>query len=229
MERAQTPDAWGAFLAAQGMLIQGEEQPLLDCIANDPRLTAALWQENADLAAPLVSVAMSRSDLWSATMALNQPQAGPWLGRVLTQATTSEVAAVTALTLQPKAIPEMRNAWVSRLQNGQPACACLAARWTRFTWPAGNWQRLRDQLRATATSDHGSAWFHWYRDNEPEKINDALREENIEVLWMAELSHHAQNYGQDLRRRMVARLRASSADREARYVLRWLNMRGRPR
>ena len=228
MERAATPKGWGAYLAAQGAVIQGEEKYLLESIANDPRLTAALWQINANLATPLVPVAMDRCDLWSATIALNQAQAGPWLGRVVSQAATSEAAAMTALTLQPTAISEMKDAWINRLQCGNPSCACMAVRWTRFTWPTANWQALRDQLRATGISDRGSSWFHWHRDNEAEKIDEALREDNIEVLWMAELVHHAQNYGQELRRQMVTRLRTSSADTEARYVLRWLNSRGRP-
>jgi hypothetical protein len=90
------------------------------------------------------------------------------------------------------------------------------------------WLALRNQLRAKACSE-GRSWFHWYRDNEPEKNDDALRDESVEVLWMAELIQHAQNYGQDLRRQMVMRLQTNASDQEARLTLRWLNGRKRPR
>jgi len=228
MKRTVT-DLWGSFFAAHGLIIQGEEKALLNRIAEDPRLTSALWRMNPDLADPLVAVALGRTDIWSATMVLNHALAAQWIGRVVSQAATNELSAVTALTLQPAATVELKNAWIERLLKGQPSLACQAVRWTRFTWPTANWQSLRNQLRATAVGDCASSWFHFHRDNEPEQIVTTLREENIEVLWMAELVHHSRNYGQELRRQMVTRLQATGTDTEARLVLRWLNSRGRPR
>jgi len=225
MKRALT-QAWGAFLAAHGIVVRGEEAALLRCIEEDSRLAAALWRANPDLAEPLLEIAQGRSDLWSGTMLLELAQAGPWLRHVMAQAANNEVAALTALTLQPSASPAIQADWICRLR--QPHLAYLAGRWTQHTWPPSRWQHLRDQLRATALSDRGSSWYHWLRDNEAEQIDAAVREENIEVLWLAELVHHSRNYGQELRRTMVARLQDSTADREARLVLRWLNGRPRP-
>jgi hypothetical protein len=225
MKRALT-HSWGAFLAAHGMVVRGEEAALLSGIAEDSRLAAALWRANPDLAEPLLNAAPGRCDLWSGTMLLDHAQAGAWLRYVLAQAANNEVAALTALTLQPSASPAIQAEWICRLR--QPHLAYLAARWTKYTSPPSQWQRLRDQLRATALSDRGSSWYHWLRDNESEQIDAALREENIEVLWLAEIVHHSQNYGQELRRRMTIRLQARSNDQESKLVLRWLNGRPRP-
>ena len=59
MKRALT-QAWGAFLAAHGMVMGGEESALLSCIAENSRLAAALWRVNPDLAEPLLEIAQGR-------------------------------------------------------------------------------------------------------------------------------------------------------------------------
>jgi len=160
-------------------------------------------------------------------MLLNHVQADQWLQRVVAQAATNEIAGATALTLQPSATPEIRSVWIARLK--QPQLAYLTVRWTRHTWAPSNWQRLRERLRVIALSDRGSSWFHFCRDIEHEKTDEALREENVEVLWLAELIEHARSYGQELRRRMTIRLQSNGTDREAGLTLRWLNGRQRPR
>jgi hypothetical protein len=159
-------------------------------------------------------------------MLLNHVQADLWLQRVVARAATNEIAAATALTLQPSASPEIQAGWIARLR--QPQLAYLTVRWTRHTWPPSRWQQLRDQFRVIGLGDRGSSWFHFHRDIEPENIDDALREENVDVLWQAELVHHARSYGQDLRRRMTIRLQSNGTDREAGLTLRWLNGRQRP-
>jgi hypothetical protein len=159
-------------------------------------------------------------------MILGQAQAGPWLQHVLAQGAGNGVAAVTALTLQPAVSRDIQIIWMDRLR--LPHLAYWTARMTRHTWPPGKWQGLVEELRATAVSDRASAWYHWHRDIEPETIEAALREEDVEVLWQAELIHHARNCGQQLRRRMTIRLQANGCDREARLTLRWLNGRRRP-
>jgi hypothetical protein len=197
MKRALT-QAWGALLAAHGMIVRGEESALLCCIEEDSRLAAALWRANPDLAKPLLNAAQGRCDLWSGTMLLDHAQAGPWLRHVMAEAANNEVAALTALTLQPSASPAIQAEWICRLR--QPHLAYLAGRWTQHTWPPSRWQHLRDQLRATALSDRGSSWYHWLRDNEAERTDEALLEEDVDALWQAELVHYSNNYGQELRR-----------------------------
>jgi hypothetical protein len=160
-------------------------------------------------------------------MILNHARAGQWLQHVLAHAATNEVAAATALTLQPSASSEIQAGWIARLR--QPQLAYLTVRWTHHTWPPSRWQQLREQLRVIALGDRGSSWFHFHRDTEPEHFDDALREEDVDVLWQAELVHHARSYGQHLRRRMTIRLQSNGTDREARLILRWLEGRQRPR
>jgi hypothetical protein len=83
-----------SLVAAHGAIFRGEEIDLLDGIADDPRLSTALWRTNPDLAEPLVTVALRRTDLWRGTMVLIRAMADLWLGRVLKQAAATEVAAV---------------------------------------------------------------------------------------------------------------------------------------
>ena len=217
---------WGMFFAAQGMVFADEATTLLPGIANEPRLAAALWRQNPDLGEPLVSVAMRRNDLWSAIIALEQPLAAEWLGRVSVFAANNSIAALTALALQPSAPIDFKNGWVERLRVGPPRLAYLAARWTQHTWPKNEWLKLREVLKANICSD-ALAWFHFYRDVMTEQIDDALREANVPVLWSAELVHHAKNQGQALRRRMTEQLLAKPGDREALLTLQWLSRRGR--
>ena len=226
VQRALT-QPWGAFFAAGGLVLPEEQPAILRCVAQDPRLAAALARTNPELAGPLLEAALVRSDVWSASAILNHARAGQWLQHVLAHSATNEVAAATALTLQPSASPEIQAGWVARLR--QPQLAYLTARWTHYTWPPSRWQHLREQLRVIALSDRGSSWFHFHRDIEHGRIDSALREENVEVLWQAELVHHALSYGQDLRRRVTIRLQSNGTDREARLTLRWLNGRQRPR
>jgi len=225
LQRALT-QPWGAFLAANGLVLPKEQPAILRCVTQDPRLAAALSRTNPELPGPLLEAAMVRTDLWSASMLLNHVQADQWLQRVVAQAATNEIAGATALTLQPSASPEIRSSWIARLR--QPQLAYLTVRWTRHTWPPSRWQQLRDQFRVIGLGDRGSSWFHFHRDIEPERTDEALREENVDVLWQAELVHHARSYGQDLRRRMTIRLQSNGTDREAGLTLRWLNGRQRP-
>jgi hypothetical protein len=218
---------FGSFLVLHGMVFAGEAESLLAGVACDPRLAAALWRENQDLAEPLVPVAMAKNDLWSATLALHQPLASERLGRVNIFGETDPLAAVTALVLQPTA--PQKTLWMQRLKQGHPRLAYLAVRWARLTWPEPGWENLRDELRANAVSDRGLAWYGWYRDVQPELIDEAIRETDVATLWQAELVDHAHNSGQELRRRMGQRLQSDDKDKEALLTLRWLDRRGRPR
>jgi hypothetical protein len=229
MERALTSPAWGAFFAANGIVFANEQDRLINDLATDARLAAAFYLTNPDLGEPLVQLSRSRTDLWSALIALNHDSAGKWLGRVVSHAARSDIAAATALTLQPSAMPEMKETWIARLRQGQPGLACAVTQWTRHTWPTSEWQTLRDRLRAAAVADRGSSWYHWHTTTEPERTVEALQDDNIEILWMAELVHHSRNSGQELRKRMVARLQSKGANPEARLVLRWLHSRARAR
>jgi hypothetical protein len=67
------------------------------------------------------------------------------------------------------------------------------------------------------------------RDVEAEATDQALRREDIEILWAAELIDSSKNFGHALRRRCVLRLNSKPADFEAKLALRWLDHRGRPR
>lgn len=225
LSRAQT-DWWGAFFALHGTLYDNEAEALLNRVAIEPRLSASLWHRNHELSEPLGELAMMRSDLWSATVALNHPLASQWLCRVCDAGRGNPLAAVTGIALQPSTSKDQLQAWVEKLQNDHPKLAYLGARWAKHTWPEPEWKRLCDQLRQTAISDRGQGWFHWYRDCEFERINDALNENDVSTLWLAELIHHAKNPGQELRRRMAGRLQADAKDREALLTLRWLDRRG---
>jgi hypothetical protein len=222
-----TSNTWGAFFAAHGMVLAQEQEPLLKCIALEPRLTAALWQTNPGLATPLVAVAMTKNDLWSATISLNQPLVASWLANLYRFAQHDPIAAATALILQPSALTETKAVWMALLKAAHPRLAYIAVRWARFTWAAADWEYLRDELRTRAVSDGGQTWFHWHRDCDPKRIEDAVHEPNADVLWQVELIAWAKNSGQDLKRRMVQKLRADPMNREARLTLRWLTRRGR--
>ena len=220
-------NGWGAFFAAHGTVLAHEQKLLLRSIALEPRLTAALWKTNPDLAAPLVPLAMTKNDLWSATIALNQPSAAPWLANLYRVAQHDPLAAVTALVLQPSASTGKKAMWIATLKEAHPHMAYLAVRWARFTCAAAGWEQLRDELRVKAAGDRGRTWFHWHRDCDSQRIDDAVREPNADVLWQAELIAHAKNSGQDLKRRMVLKLQADPMDLQARLTLRWLSQRGR--
>jgi hypothetical protein len=226
LSRAQT-DWWGAFFALQGTIYNNESDLLLNCVAMEPRLSAALWHHNHELAGPLGETAMMRSDIWSATVALRHPLASQWLCRVCTAGRVNPLAAVTGIALQPHTTTDQRQAWVEKLQSDHPLLAYLAVRWAKHTWDEAEWKNLRDQLRQNAVGDKGQAWFHWHRDCEPERIDDAARESDVHTLWLAELIHHARNEGQELRRRMAERLQKDGNDHEALMTLRWLSRRGR--
>jgi hypothetical protein len=71
-------------------------------------------------------------------------------------------------------------------------------------------------------------WHHWHRDLEPELAGEALRGASADVLWQAELIHHAHSQGMALHRRMMGRRHVNPGDLEARLVLRWLGRRPRP-
>ena len=169
---------------------------------------------------------MRKNDLWSATVALHNLLAEQWLGRITIFAERNPIAAVTALVLQPGAPAEQKTRWIQRLKQAHQRLAYLTIRWARFTWPVG-WEALRDELREHCCQDRGQIWFHWHRDCDQERIDDAVREDDIAVLWQAELIHHCRNQGQELRRRMVQRLRDDADSREAVLTLQWLSRRGR--
>ena len=218
---------FGSFLALNGVVFENEVMAMLGGVACDPRLAAGIWKLNQDLAGPLSSIAMMKNDLWSATVALHDPLAEQWLGRVTIFAERNSIAAVTALVLQPGAPVQQKALWAQRLKQCHPRLAYLAVRWARHTWPSG-WEALRDELRENCVRDRGQVFFHWHRDCENERIEDALREEGVATLWQAELVHHAKNSGQELRRRMVQQLHNEADKKEAQLTLRWLDRRGRP-
>jgi hypothetical protein len=215
---------FGSFLAQHGVVFEHEATAMLAGVACDPRLAAAVWKTNPDLADPLVSVAMRRNDLWSATVAIHNPLAEQWLGRVCVFAERNSIAAVTALVLQPSS--SEKAVWIQRLKQSHPRLSYLAVRLARHTWPTG-WETLRDELRDHCMADRGQIYYHWYRDCEAERIGDALREADIDTLWAAELVSHAKNSGQELRRRMVQQLQSEADNKEAVLTLRWLDRRGR--
>jgi hypothetical protein len=217
---------FGSFLALHGVVFENEAMAMLGGVACDARLTAGIWKANPDIAAPLVGLAMRKNDVWSGIIALNQPLAEQWLGRVTIFAERNSIAAVTALVLQPGAPAEQKAMWAQRLKRSHSRLAYIAVRWARHTWPTG-WEALRDELREHATADRGQIYYHWYRDCEPERIDSALRQDGVDTLWMAELVNHAKNSGQELRRRMAQQLKNEADNREAVLTLRWLERRGR--
>ena len=216
---------WGAYWAAHGVVFGGEAEGTLNGIANDPRLAANLWMTNPDLASPLLPLAMERNDIWSSIIALQQPLADLWLGRVCIQGQWHALPAMTALVLQPKASPSLKYKWINRLQTGHPRLAYLAVRWARFTWKS-NWENLRDQLHDTSCSDKGLTWFHFQRDVDidPEHQKAALCRTDVDVLWQAELVEFLKDDGISLRRRMQA---GHPDEVEARLTLEWLQRRPR--
>ena len=219
---------FGSFLALNGVVLENEAAPWLAGVGCDPRLTAGIWKTNPDLAEPIVAVAMRKNDLWSATIALGQILAEQWLGRVCIFAERNSIAAVTALVMQPGAPPHQKAMWAQRLKRSHSRLAYLAVRWARFTWTSG-WEVLRDELREHCCQDRGQIFFHWHRDCEPERIDDALRQTDVAALWQAELITHAKHSGQELRRHMVQRLQNEADDKEPVLTLRWLERRGRRR
>lgn len=217
---------FASFLALHGLVFENEVTPMLAGVGCDPRLAAAIWKTNLDLAGPLAAIAMRKNDLWSATIALHDPLAAQWLGRVCVFAERNSIAAVTAMVLQPSA-PE-KVLWIQRLKQSHPRLSYLAVRWARFTWPSG-WEALRNELRDHATADRGQIYYHWFRDCEVERIDEAIGQDDLGTLWVAELITHARNSGQELRRRMVQQLQNEADDREAVLTLRWLERRGHNR
>ena len=215
---------WGAYFALHGIVMGDEVVALLRRVANDPRLVAGLWLSDQYHVEPLLPMVMGRNDLWSAIIAISQPLADMWLGRVCSQAERNDLAAVTALVLQPTAPVAIKNKWLKRLQAGHPRLAYLAVRWSRFTWHH-DWERLRNSLKPNAIST-GFSWFHWFRDIEPNLVDEALRRSDVEVHWQVELIAHTTHHGQYLKNRM----RANHPDpMEARLTLEWLQRRPRPR
>lgn len=214
---------FGAYLAAHGLLLKGEHGLILPSVMRDSRLAASLWRKDSKTASALVDPLFQCNDVWAAVTSLHHGDAEAWLRRVVTQANDEPTAAVTAITLLPRA--EERQLWLAVLNKSKPDFAYLATRWTRFTWAPEYWARLRDQLRERALSDLGRSYYHWHRDIEPNVRDDALRRDEIQVLWAAELIEAADNFGQSLRRRCALRLAANSTDQEAKLTLRWLNLR----
>ena len=215
----------GMYFASLGTVYETEVIKLLGGVANDPRLTAALYRENADLAEPLIKLAHRQNDIWSSSIALFQTDAESWLDRVATIGLCNGRAAVTALTLLPSAPEEFKAMWIARIQSANPRLAYQAVRWTQSTWPADDWRHLRDTLKKFAVQDHATNWFHWFRDIEPEQAEAAITEDAVSVLWQAELIHHLKNPGDDLRERMIHQLQDNPGDAEAQLTLRWLSRR----
>ena len=223
--RRSCTDWRGAWLTAQGIVFESEVSGLLSSIANEPRLAASLWQENQDLAQPLGAVATMRSDVWSAVVALQQPDSEQWLNQVCMLANHEALAAVTALVLQPDAPTKSKARWIARLKLGHFRLAYLAVRYARFPW-SDNWEILRDELMPTALSDRGQIWFHWHRDlSDSDQIAEALRQRDVDALWQTELIHHVGSPGEDLRRGVVKRLQKQPNDQEAKLALLWLEAR----
>lgn len=217
----------GMYFASLGTVYEHETTKLLSGIANDPRLTASLYRENADLAEPLVKLALRQNDIWSATVALSQPEADQWLNRVGTIGLCNANAAVTALTLLPSAPPGFKDMWIDRILSSNPRRAYSTVRWTQSTWSAENWRHLRDILKKVAVRDRAANWFHWYRDIEPESALKALRKDTVDVLWQVELIDHLNNPGHDLRDQMSRQLKENPGDAEALLTLRCLKRRGK--
>lgn len=215
----------GMYFAALGTVYAPETKKLLACVANEPRLTAALYRENPDLAEPLVRLALRQNDIWSVTIALFQPDAEQWLERVTTIGLCNAHAAGTALALLPCAPQGFKDMWINRLLSGNPRLAYQAVRWTQSTWPADDWRWLRDKLKSAVVRDHAANWFHWFRDIEPEQAEAAITEDAGSALWQAELIAHLNNSGDDLRERMSHKLLENPGDAEAQLALRWLSRR----
>ena len=215
----------GMYFASLGTVYAPETKKLLAGVANDPRLTASLYRENSDLAEPLVKLALRQNDIWSATIALFQPEAEQWLDRVSTIGLCNGHTAGTALALLPSAPEEFKAEWIARIQSANPRLAYRTVRWTQSTWPAEEWQRLRDALKKVAVQDCAVNWFHWYRDIEPEQAEAAIAAADVSVLWQAELIDHLKNPGDEFRERMSHQLMENPGDSEAQLTLRWLSRR----
>ena len=215
----------GMYFAALGVVYEIETTGLLAGIANDPRLTASFYRENSDLAEPLIKLALRQNDIWSSSIALFQPVAEQWLERINTIGLCNANAAVTALALLPSAPEEFKSMWVDRIKSANPRLAYKTVRWTQSTWPADNWWRLRDTLKQFAVQDRAANWFHWFRDIEPEQAAAAITEDNVSVLWQAELIDHIKNPGHEFRERMSHQLMENPGDAEAELTLRWLRRR----
>lgn len=219
----------GAYLAVHAKLLPEEQSGLLPTIATDSRLASALCRRDPARAASLLQSLLARHDVWAATVVLSHSKAQAWLNRVLSQAEHQPDAAVTALTLQPGVGEALQQRWLGAVLTAQPSHAYQAARWTRATWPPERWKTLRDTLRPQATSDLACSWFLWHRDVEPDQSDQALRDDEAQIIWVAELIKATKSQGQALRRRCVLRLRSNRDDREAKLALRWLEERGRGR
>ncbi len=215
----------GMYFASLGTVYEHETKKLLSGVANDARLTASLYRENSDLAEPLVNLALRQNDIWSATIAISQPEAEQWLERVGTMDLFNANAAVTALTLMPSAREEFKAEWIARIQAANPRLAYQAVRWTKSTWSSDDWRRLRDTLKKFAVQDHANNWFHWFRDIEGEQAEAAIADAEVSVLWQAELLNYLKNPGDALRERMSHQLMESPGDVEAQLTLRWLSRR----
>ena len=148
------------------------------------------------------------SDVWSATIALHHADAQQWLQRTVNKAAVDPAAAITALVLQPGAAETLKSQWLTTLSKSDPIYGYEAARWAKSTWEPQRWLKLREQLRARATSDKGRACCFWYRDLEQQKSDEAIQDDALDVLWAAELISSTENFGQGLRRRMALRLKA---------------------
>jgi hypothetical protein len=218
---------WGMYFALLGVVYEKETTKLIAGVASEPRLTAALYRVNSDLAAPLTGLAHRQNDIWSSTISLKQPNAAEWLNRVVTIGLANSNAAVTALALQPSAPNDFKSTWIDRLRNGNPRLAYFAVRLAQHTWPIDEWRQLRDDLASTACHDQGQFWFHWFRDIAPERIAEALGAAEASVLWQAELAEHAKSPAHELHERMKHQLDENPADNEARFALRWLIRRGK--
>jgi hypothetical protein len=224
--RATTRHPFASYLATHGMLVEAEHRAVIRSIASDTRLSSALVRRDPAAADNLSDRLYRSNDVWSAVVVLETAEAQTWLCRVVNAAAPDPIAAATAITLQPSSQETLQHAWLTTLQEGEPESAYAAARWSKATWPPARWAEVvRNTLRSTATSDLGRFYFLWYRDVEPERADDALQNEGLDLLWGAELTDASKNCGQALRRRCEMRLKANPDDTEAKLVLRWLAQR----
>jgi len=222
--------AFGAYVAAQGMLLPEEHDAVIEALNRASKFLFWLSQ-TAGFQNACVRAARPHYDLWGGLTLLRadepEGQLGRWLEALALAACEHPAAACAALVLQPQMERSVRNLWLSTLlHKPSPRHSLDTARFAKHT--STDWIHLVDELRPQPTACHGPMWYNWFSLIEPDQAQDQV-DTNLaaDPLWCVELIGKLDLKTDGLRYRMSEQHAARLWDRESTVVLEWINARSR--
>lgn len=223
-------DPAGAWLAAEGLNREDEWHAIVAGVKQESRLLWAVSQipglrrETARQASQAMSC-----DLFTGLILAAYSEPGVferWLLETTLAGVELPEAAAACLALQPEAEPHLIRLWIGTLQKpGAAMQAFQAVQWTQHTWKPKEWDTLKADLKAPAISDRAQGFVHWHRDIEPQSVNAAIGDPDLDLLWAAELLEAvpaADDYA--LRFQVGCRIEPVGSSAES-LMLGWLNQR----